>query len=1046
MRKRISVFTILFVLTLLLTALAPFAQSQSETMDLTSETAVSEAFAGTEPASAANDESDSEAEQKSDDLDVPKITGTEEYKCEAPDGSCGTENLGSEEEEQQPDLNEPVSEEKKDSKADSQPEKDKKQTGNRLLGEQSVSWHMNFNVDCVSSGCIALSDRSAGMYVSACNDGGGDYNSVTYSPVNHTGKFVSYFVTSGRTPTLGSSNSTPIQNPSSSFSYGPVPVNTCVTAVFESEFDNPPADYTQYKRFEFKLTADNGIQVQSTNAYADKYGCYAPTGETGVSATVKPNSSCVKRNAEKAVYEIRIDNTGSTDICKTTVSADRPGTFHLKNSTASSAPFVYNQTIYTEDYITVIFEEDLSNASLSAGSSHRVNFTVSSNSCASNGGSAHATAFGQIEICSEPTPTPTKVPTKTPTRTPAPTFTPTVTQTPLPSFTPTVTRTPVTPTSTFTPTATKTSVPTATKTSIPTSTPTMTPTPNPSIDLSIEMPSDCSDPDTEELDEFTVIVENTGDTDFCKVEVEGPTGSVVISANSSYTSTGNKAVLSELKKGQTVRIIFDYKPESLTGESYSVNFTAIGFTDQNGRCVEAIQTESTADMDICDKTPDLDLDFTIPSQCSDPQSDTPDEFPITVTNSGNTDFCKIVITGPSGAVFKYNGITTDGNILTINGLQSGQSALVTAFYKGRANGRFYPVSFSAEGYIQNGNVCSEEPAAGAGQETLVLVCVEEPAINADINTAGECHVYSGDPVPDRFDYVISNPGSAAYCNVSVKFDVIVNGKVVRSETIDVNPQSIPVGGSLQGVYEVIPEDIPEILPGGTYAVQITASASTFSESSGCPAQPAVTDSDIAEKPVCPDVKPVITAANLNPACIDAGDTLKFRGMIDIDSHSAARKITVTTGKISWGGTSDDCEITSVKKSANTEFADIPAEQRGTSYEFENFGHGAGAIGFICEAKTAENEQKRNGQTLSFSASATVNSASNIPSYQIESNTVTGSQQCVYTHTTQLPYTGDDTNMPVLIGLFSMFIICGGASSFVLLRKKRTGTEQKKSEE
>ena len=118
MRKRIFVFTILFILTLLLTALAPFAQSQSETLDLSAETAVSEAFASTEPAAEANGESKSEVEQIPDDSDVPKTNGTEEYQCETPDGSCGTENLGSEEEEQQSVLNEPVSEENKDSKTD----------------------------------------------------------------------------------------------------------------------------------------------------------------------------------------------------------------------------------------------------------------------------------------------------------------------------------------------------------------------------------------------------------------------------------------------------------------------------------------------------------------------------------------------------------------------------------------------------------------------------------------------------------------------------------------------------------------------------------------------------------------------------------------------------------------------------------------------------------------------------------------------------------------------------------------------------------------
>ena len=369
-----------------------------------------------------------------------------------------------------------------------------------------------------------------------------------------------------------------------------------------------------------------------------------------------------------------------------------------------------------------------------------------------------------------------------------------------------------------------------------------------------------------------------------------------------------------------------------------------------------------------------------------------------------------------------------------------------SFYKGRASGGFYPVSFSAEGYIRNGNVCSDEPSAGSGQEMLILICVEEPAINVQIDTAGECHVYTGDLVPDRFDYVISNPGSAAYCSVSVKFDVIVNGTVVRTETIEVNPQSIPVGGSFRGVYEVIPEDIPEIQPGGTYSVRITANASISSETAECPSQPSVSDSDLADKPVCSDVKPVITVTNLNPACIDAGNTLKFKGILDIDGHSAASKITVHTGKISWGGTSYDCEIVAVKKSVNTEFADIPTEQRGTSYEFENFGHGAGAIGFICEAKTADNEQKRNGQSLSFNASATVSSAGNIAAYEIDSNTVTGSQQCIYTHTTQLPYTGDDTNMPMLVGLFSLFIICGGASSFVLLRKKKTKVEIKSPED
>ena len=1042
MRKRLSVLLIMFILTLMLTALVSFAQPGDESaVPVVSTDAAEEnnASAAEDADPAVSDDYVSEDTALSSVQDDPESYENEGIACDPEENTCSQKHPKPDEESNDSSLDE-TGEDAGSGKPEIRNKTESTQPESRQLRSSEVSWHMNFNVDCVSSGCIALSDRSAGMYVSACNDGGGEYRSVNFSPVGHTGKFISYYVTSGSTPSLGSSNSTPIQNPSSLFSYGPVPVNTCVTAVFESEFNDPPADYTQYKRFEFKLTADNGNQVQSTNAYADKYGCYAPSGETGVSASVKQNTACVKKNASKASYEIRIENTGSTDICKTTLSADKPGSFHLKNSSASSAPLVYNQTIYTEDYITVIFEEDLSNAGLSAGSSHRVNFTVSSSSCASNGGSAQASAFGQIEICSEPTSTPTTVPTKTPTRTPVPTFTPTVTRTPAPTMTPTViTRTPV-PTSTFTPTATKTSVPTAT--------PTNSPTPEPGIQMDIEM-VDCSDPDSDEQDLFTVTVKNTGDTDFCKVEVYGPWGSVVIAADAPYTSDGNMAVINNLEKGQTVSIIFGYKEEIIyvkSSSSSSIYFLAVGFTDDNGRCVEAIETEASIVPNICGTNPNLDLVFTVPTECSDPTTDTPDQFPITVTNSGDRNFCKIVLTGPAGAVFQYNGNTTDRNTLLLDGLRIGQSALITAFYKDSSNGRVYPVSFSAEGYIRNGNVCSDEPAAAAGDEQLVMVCIPKPEISADITTAGECHIYSGDPVPDRFDYVITNPGAAAYCSVSVKFDVIVKGTVVRTETIEISPESIPVGSSFSGVYEVIPEEIPEIQPGGTYSVRITANASSLEETSLCPSQPSVSDSDIAEKAVCPDVKPVITVADLNPACIDAGDTLKFKGMIDIDSHSSASKITVTTGKISWGGTSYDCEITSVKKSANTDYASLPAEERGTSFTYENFGRGAGAVGFVCEAKTADNEQKRKGQTLSFNASAIVNSPGNIGEYRIESNTVTGSQQCVYTHTTQLPYTGDDTNMSVLIGLFSLFVICGGASSFVILRKKKADTGEQSSKE
>ena len=1041
MRKRLSVFFILFILTLMLTALAVFAQEGNAGVVpvlLTASPEKNSGVSGIEDSGYTESGSASDEAFTSDVSDNPESYKADESTCNPKENTCVQK-------QPDPDAESIVSMEQETVEdSGSEKQQNRNETENilsksRQLLSSDVSWHMNFSVDCVSSGCIALSDRSAGMYVSACNDGGGEYRSVNFTPVGHTGKFISYYVSSGSTPSLGGANSTPIQNPSSSFSYGPVPVNTCVTAVFKSEFDMPPADHTQYKRFEFKLTADNGNQTQSTTAYADKYGCYVPSGGTVVSASVKTGSSCVSKNARTASYEIRVSNNGSSDICHVTVSADKPGSFHLKNSTASSSPFTYNQTIYTEDYITLIFEEDLSNAALTPGGTHKVNFTVNAESCNSGGGSSQASVTGQIDICSEPTPTPTATtrPTNTPTATTRPTNTPTATVRPT-----------NTPTAIIRPTNTPTATQIPTFTATPTAVPTSTKVPVPGIDLDIETPADCSDPDSDELDHFTLTVSNTGESDFCKVEVEGPEGRIVLSSSVPYTGTGSRIVIGRMEKGEKAVIVFGYKPGNLTSDSYTVKFTAKGYVSEGDSCVEAVKSDTSAEMDVCDNTKEsgLNLDITAPSECSDPLSDIPDEFPLTVTNTGETDFCRIVITGPAGAVFRYGEITTGSNTLVINGMRSGQSVMITALYKSSAASGTYTASFKAEGYISNGQNCSDEPSAEADADTSVPVCDYRPEIDAAIDTSGECHVYSDDSLPDSFDYSVSNPGNIDYCRVTLKFDVIVNGQIVRTETIDIDPAVIPAGSTLHDTYEVLPEDIPGIAPGGTYSVRIKAAASIADAGGLCPDLPAVTASDIADKPVCPEIKPVITVANLNPACIDAGDTLKFKGVIDVDKHSSANRITVNTGKIIWGGSSYDCEIVSVKKSVNTEFASVSSEEKGTSYTFENFGRGDGAAGFICEAKTAKNEQKRNGQTLSFTASAVVNSAGSTGEYRIESNTVTGSQQCVYTHTTQLPYTGDDTNLSVLIGLFSLFIICGGASSFVILRRKKTDTSMTGSKE
>lgn len=127
--------------------------------------------------------------------------------------------------------------------SDMNTDEDQAAQASRLVSASPVTWHLNFNVDCVSTNCIALTDRTVGMYVSACNDGGGEYRNIEFTPVDQTGKFISYSVYQGDYPVLSGTDTVLISNPSSSFSYGPLPPHKCVTAMFESEITSPPADY-----------------------------------------------------------------------------------------------------------------------------------------------------------------------------------------------------------------------------------------------------------------------------------------------------------------------------------------------------------------------------------------------------------------------------------------------------------------------------------------------------------------------------------------------------------------------------------------------------------------------------------------------------------------------------------------------------------------------------------------------------------------------------------------------------------------------------------
>ena len=238
MRKRLSVLLIMFILTLMLTALVSFAQTGDESSVPVLSTAVEENIAadGEDADPTASDSSVPDDTELSAVPDDPEAYKDEGSACDPEESVCG-QKPSDPDAETEDSSKEDDSEDNRNGEQETRNETDSVQQKSRQLLSSEVTWHMNFSVDCVSSGCIALSDRSAGMYVSACNDGGGEYRSIEFTPVGHTGKFVSYYVTSGDSPSLGSANAVSIQNPSSSYSYGSVPVHTCASQLRHTQIN-----------------------------------------------------------------------------------------------------------------------------------------------------------------------------------------------------------------------------------------------------------------------------------------------------------------------------------------------------------------------------------------------------------------------------------------------------------------------------------------------------------------------------------------------------------------------------------------------------------------------------------------------------------------------------------------------------------------------------------------------------------------------------------------------------------------------------------------
>ncbi len=814
-------------------------------------------------------------------------------------------------------------------------------------GAQGSASTLILRADCVNADCIANTDTTKSFYISACNDGDEAYENVALSAVDLDGSFSRYFTITLNQYTAngGYDESNAVTSTGSSVSTGSLNGNTCVVAVFDAVFTDAPKDYTESKTFTFGIDADG--QAGTVDVAVD--GCYVPQQDSALSLTITDIAECVDSAAESVTHTLKIENTGSAELCGITVTANKTGYFTGRNI-PDAAPSYTKDSLDAEDFVNLTFVEDLSETTLNEGAGHDVIFAVTGYQCTEATKTVTATAKSSFDVC-------------TPERT--------------------------------------------------------------SVIVTPPEESECHSGDEQKEVVFTI--ENNGNVSLCKVE-----GEFRIEKDGGVLATENVAIDTGLEAGKSTTVAYTVDAEQLgleSGDAYTVSLIVTGYTGTDEACTEALTpVEGSVNQSLCREV-EYDLAITPPNVTECQEMDAAEEIVFAVTNSGKEDFCRL-----DGKISVYldDAVLAEDDIEFSEILTAGDwtefKTTVDPVLLGLEAGDEYEVKLEVNAYASPDGECTTEPVVTVADSISGTLCRPEvPSLLVEEVPAESCRKMSES---EDTVFTVTNNGTADFCAVSGTIQVYSSQGIIDSQPIVL--EALESGKSIEVTYSADPV-LLGLDAGDTYRVKLTVNGYVGGDEE-CSDDPAVTAEQITERELCEEIKPVLSVLNLNADCIEEGATLKFKGEIDIDENSSARSIEVTTGTINWGGSEYDCTITSVKVNSSMGYRELDESEQSTTWYYRVSEHGEGALGFICEAKTNPKEFMRNGKQLKFEASALVSTAHN--EYSIRSNRIADQQKCTITPGVRLPKTGDDTNLPLLIGLVSLFAITGIFTSVRIFRKKK----------
>ena len=560
----------------------------------------------------------------------------------------------------------------------------------------------------------------------------------------------------------------------------------------------------------------------------------------------------------------------------------------------------------------------------------------------------------------------------------------------------------------------------------------------PDMSVNIEVPSECHEPGSGN-DTFVVIIKNTGTKNLCSAEIKYE---FTYNGQAFYSQ---RVTLPEfiLEAGKSGRTTYSINPDNYNipaGASYNINVTLTAYDGKDGTCdAEPIVTSSAqGEKDICEN-PGMTFNIVEKPECH-PVGGGEEEFVVNIKNSGDSDMCSAVVKG----WFEYNGQTVQTETkevpadLLIAGNEGQLSFYFTPEQHGIKQGESYTFHAQLLGYtdVDKDGTCDTDPVVDMEKTTDMDICPEEPGMTIDIEEKPECHPTGSGQ--EEFVVDVKNTGDSDMCSAVVEGQFEYNGFIVRTETKEV-PADLLIAGSEGKLSFFFDPDEYGIGEGESYTFQAHLIAYADEDGDGtCDTEPAVDMEKTTDMSICTREPHKLTAINMNNSCYDGDEVQFFKGIIDIPEGAEIQSIDVTTNQVKVGSQKYDCVITKVMNVGDDmkDFVDIDKDEQDISYHFENLVPGKNTAGFICEAKLDSN-QVSNGRKITFSAT----SMANYPDKEIEveSNEVVDTQNCVRVRTINLPATGDDTNMPLLIGGFTLLVILAGGSTFAIKKRKDNST-------